>query len=190
MSSSPSGGCIYPNPDIAGVGVRASIYAQNLLGVILTMLYAQDSQITPQEYKSIKSSSTNILLVACAILVSAIVQNATYGLSVYHAIIILNLSWINNTNLITATVFHYNLCYWCLWEQRETLRNEINGHDRRVLAMRLRNILQLGSLIPQIPQILQDSGEPVTQVEVAVEGLHKAAEQMQKVMEQVQKVME
>jgi hypothetical protein len=135
--SLPSGGCIYPNPNIAGVGVWASIYAQNLLGVILPVLYTQDSQITPQEYKSIKSSSTNILLVACTILVSAIVQNATYGLTVYHTIIILNLSWINNTNLIITTIFHYNLCYSHLWAQHEALQIEIDSHEGWVLVMAL-----------------------------------------------------
>jgi len=41
-----------------------------------------------------------ILLPGCALLLSAIIQAKTFGLSVYHGMIVLNLSWINNTSAL------------------------------------------------------------------------------------------
>ncbi|KDQ17188.1 hypothetical protein BOTBODRAFT_172261 [Botryobasidium botryosum FD-172 SS1] len=92
--------CIAPNPDIAGIGVRVSIYAQNLLAFIPSILFLADNDIDPIELESMGAISTSILVTACALLISAFIQAATFGLSVYHALIVLNLSWINNMNAV------------------------------------------------------------------------------------------
>jgi len=92
-------GCIPSNPDIAGIGVRTSIYVQNFLGVIIIAVYLLDGEIDVDEHEHITTTSITILMTSCAIVVSAVIQAKTYGLSVYHALIVLNLSWMNNTNL-------------------------------------------------------------------------------------------
>src|SRR5262249_21631630 len=56
------------------------------------------------EADSLETIAANIFLTACALLVSAFVQAATYGMSVYHAIIVLNLSWINNMGAFTCVL--------------------------------------------------------------------------------------
>ena len=58
------------------------------------------------ELDALEQQSTTILITAFAILLSAIVQASSLGLSSFHATIILNLSWINNTN-----TFIYFLLY-------------------------------------------------------------------------------
>ncbi|KDQ17189.1 hypothetical protein BOTBODRAFT_599907 [Botryobasidium botryosum FD-172 SS1] len=97
--------CIIPNPDIAGIGVRASIYAQNLLAFVPAILFLSDRELTIEELESMGTISTSILITACALLVSAFIQAATFGLSVYHALIVLNLSWINNMNAVVYCLF-------------------------------------------------------------------------------------
>jgi hypothetical protein len=104
--SSLAPACIQPNPDIAGIGVRASIYAQNLLSFVPAIMFAIDGEVTTMEYKVIGKIPASILITACALLLSAFIQAATFGLSVYHANIVLNLSWINNTNFITYSVLY------------------------------------------------------------------------------------
>ena len=47
-----------------------------------------------------------ILLPGCALLFSAIIQARTFGLSVYHGMVVLNLRWINNTS---ALIFEFAL---------------------------------------------------------------------------------
>jgi len=86
--------CIQPNPDIAGIGVRVAIYAQAFLSFFLFVVFSVDGQITPKEDRVIREIIENNELMACALLVSALVQAWTYGLSVYHANIVLVLSWI------------------------------------------------------------------------------------------------
>ncbi|KDQ18838.1 hypothetical protein BOTBODRAFT_103487, partial [Botryobasidium botryosum FD-172 SS1] len=93
-----SSGCLEPNPDIAGIGVRVSIYAQAFLSFVPAILFAADGKITRDELQSMKSISVGILITGCALLISAFIQAATFGLSVYHALIVLNLSWINASN--------------------------------------------------------------------------------------------
>jgi hypothetical protein len=97
MSLSP---CIVPNPDISGIGVRVSIYTQAFLGLVPLVLFAVDGKITRSERKALNTIYANILLTACALLISTFVQAATFGLTVYHAVIVLNLSWINNAGAI------------------------------------------------------------------------------------------
>ncbi|EEB92427.1 hypothetical protein MPER_09065 [Moniliophthora perniciosa FA553] len=93
-------------PDISGLGVRAAIYIQNLLSFIPAIWALWDGEVTLYELESIEPQSTTILITAFAILISAMVQAQTLGLSSFHAAIVLSLSWMNNTN-----TFIYFLLY-------------------------------------------------------------------------------
>jgi hypothetical protein len=90
MTSTLSPGCIPANPDIAGIGIRASTYAQNFLGVFLATCYLIDGKISRYEADYIESAS---------------IQARTIGLSVYHVMIVLNLSWMNNTYFSISGIF-------------------------------------------------------------------------------------
>ncbi|KAF9526812.1 hypothetical protein CPB83DRAFT_857269 [Crepidotus variabilis] len=91
---------ITPNPDISGIGVRTSIYAQAVLTLIQPLLASLDGHISADELVGLHELYLGILLPGCALLFSALIQARTFGLSVYHAIIVLNLSWINNTSAL------------------------------------------------------------------------------------------
>jgi hypothetical protein len=91
--------CPLPNPDISGIGVRTAIYAQNLLSFVPTIFALRDKQISTLNLETLKTQSTTVLTIAFAVLLSAIVQGLQHGLTSYHAAVILNLSWMNNTNL-------------------------------------------------------------------------------------------
>ncbi|KAF7338984.1 Multiple ankyrin repeats single kh domain [Mycena venus] len=107
MSSAAS--CTIPaNPDISGIGVRVAIYVQNLLSFIPAVWALWDGEVTDYELESVETQSTTILITAFAILLSAIAQaqDRTNGLSSFHAGIVLDLSWMNNTN-----TFIYFLLY-------------------------------------------------------------------------------
>ena len=107
MLSAPqqAAGCILANPEISGIGIRASTYAQNFLGVFLAIQYLMDGKISSNEAEYIETASNTILMTGCAIIISAIIQAKTIGLSAYHAMIVLNLSWMNNSYLTISWVF-------------------------------------------------------------------------------------
>jgi hypothetical protein len=99
--------CLIPaDPDIAGIGVRAATYAQNFLSFIPAVFALLDGKVELNELKMVEKQSTTILITAFAILISAVIQSLTFGLSSFHATIILDLSWMNNTN-----TFIYFLLY-------------------------------------------------------------------------------
>ncbi|KAJ7166176.1 hypothetical protein C8R46DRAFT_997275 [Mycena filopes] len=102
MASSSQCTGIAPNPDIAGIGVRVAIYVQALLSVIYPIVFAADGVITPEESKTMSRISINISLTACPLLVSTVIQAATLGISLYHMLIILQLSWINAMTFMTV----------------------------------------------------------------------------------------
>ena len=91
---------IVPNPDISGIGVRAAIYTQAVLTLVQPILASIDGHISEEELIGLHRLYLGILLPGCALLVSAIIQATTHGLSVYHAILVLQLSWINNTSAL------------------------------------------------------------------------------------------
>jgi hypothetical protein len=100
--------CTIPaNPDISGIGVRVAIYIQNLLS-FPPAFYAlwNDWKVQKHELETEEKQSTSILITAFAVLISTIVQTRTLVLSSFHALIILDLSWMNNMN-----VFIYFLLY-------------------------------------------------------------------------------
>ncbi|KAF5360823.1 hypothetical protein D9756_004570 [Leucocoprinus leucothites] len=119
--------CLPSNPDTSGIGVRTAIYAQNLLSFIPAIFALQDGKVTPLELEALETQSTTILITAFAILLSVIVQVLQRGLTNYHAAIILNLSWMNNTNL-----FIYFILY--AYHTFELRDEEVKqGGDRRAL---------------------------------------------------------
>jgi hypothetical protein len=98
--------CIQSDPDISGIGVRVAIYVQNLIGFVPAVWALWDGKVTLYELESAETQSTTILITAFAVLISAMVEAKTYGLSNFHANIVLYLSWMNNTN-----TFIYFLLY-------------------------------------------------------------------------------
>ncbi|KAF5324036.1 hypothetical protein D9611_008306 [Ephemerocybe angulata] len=98
--------CIPGNPDIAGVGVRIAIYVQTLLCFFPAFWALLDGKVSQGELDAAENQATTNLVLAFAILISSIVQAQTLGLTNYHASIVLNMSWLNNTN-----AFIYFLLY-------------------------------------------------------------------------------
>ncbi|KAF6747739.1 hypothetical protein DFP72DRAFT_821356 [Ephemerocybe angulata] len=98
--------CIPGNPDIAGVGVRIAIYVQTLLCFLPAFWALLDGKVSQGELDAAENQATTNLVLAFAILISSIVQAQTLGLTNYHASIVLNMSWLNNTN-----AFIYFLLY-------------------------------------------------------------------------------
>ena len=96
--------CIPSNPDISGIGVRTAIYAQNFLSFAPVVVHLWDQKVTSDEVKSMEGQSVGILSVAFAILISTILEanakTASAGqlISSFHAAVILDLSWMNNTS--------------------------------------------------------------------------------------------
>ncbi|KAG6875199.1 hypothetical protein C0992_004807 [Termitomyces sp. T32_za158] len=91
---------ISSNPDISGIGVRAAVYIQNFLSFVPAIAALRDGKVTFTELESLEAQSTAILITALAILISTVIQaHRDNGISNYHASIVLNLSWMNNTNL-------------------------------------------------------------------------------------------
>ncbi|KAJ7200348.1 hypothetical protein GGX14DRAFT_372272, partial [Mycena pura] len=95
--------CSIPsNPDVSGVGVRAAIYAQNLTCFLPVIVHLWDGKISRDELKGIKDQSIGMLAVAFAILLTTIILATGAGggqtITPYHAAVVLDLSWMNNTS--------------------------------------------------------------------------------------------
>jgi hypothetical protein len=128
--------CLPSDPDISGIGVRVAIYAQNLLSFVPAIWALWDGEVSEQELESAEAQSTTILLTAFAILISAMVEVRTVGLSNFHAAVVLNLSWMNNTN---------TFIYFLLYVQHKTpdqdnkraaerdVERGVEANERRVL---------------------------------------------------------
>ena len=97
---------ITANPDISGVGVRSAIYAQNILCFILAFWALYDGNVTLAELEYTEMQTTTNLVLAFAILISSMVQALTFGMSSYHGIIVLMMSWMNNTNAFVYFVLY------------------------------------------------------------------------------------
>jgi hypothetical protein len=96
--------CITSNTDISGIGVRTAAYAQNLLSFVPAVLALIDSKISRSELASLEGQSTAILLTAYALLIAGFILARTQ-LDNYHITIVLNLSWMNNTNTFIYILF-------------------------------------------------------------------------------------
>ncbi|KAH8810265.1 hypothetical protein DL96DRAFT_1716968 [Flagelloscypha sp. PMI_526] len=67
--------CITVNRDVSGVGVRTSIYTQNLLGFIPAFIaILNDGQINIDELKSLEAQSSSILIMALSIIIATFLQ--------------------------------------------------------------------------------------------------------------------
>ncbi|KAF6747727.1 hypothetical protein DFP72DRAFT_1147354, partial [Ephemerocybe angulata] len=107
------------NPDIAGIGVRIAIYAQNLLCFFPAFWALLDGKVTETELESAEKQATTNLVLAFAILISSMVQATTLGLTSYHASIVLSMSWMNNTNAFI---------YFLLYVQHKSQSISGSGH--------------------------------------------------------------
>jgi hypothetical protein len=96
--------CITSNTDISGIGVRTAAYAQNILSFVPAVLALLDGKISPGELDSLAEQSTTILLSAYALLIAGLIL-ARNQLDNYHTTIVLNLSWMNNTNTFIYILF-------------------------------------------------------------------------------------
>lgn len=104
--------CIQANPDISGIGVRAAIYAQNFLSFVPAIYALLDKEVTLTELDALEDQSITILITAFAILISTVIQALKVGgVSNVHTTIVLNLSWMNNTNTFIYFLLyvHYKL---------------------------------------------------------------------------------
>ena len=63
------------------------MYTQTILGLVPAVLCYTDGKVTGQEAATLHTASLNLLLTACALLVSAIIQSARS--SVYYTLIVL-----------------------------------------------------------------------------------------------------
>ncbi|KAF8521963.1 hypothetical protein BU17DRAFT_8799, partial [Hysterangium stoloniferum] len=93
-------------PDISSIGVCVAIYAQNLMSFLPAFYAISNGEVTVDELSSVKTQASTIFITALAILILAIFEAVTQQITSFHATIILNLSWMNNTNL-----FIYLLLY-------------------------------------------------------------------------------
>ncbi|KAH6894895.1 hypothetical protein BKA70DRAFT_1532193 [Coprinopsis sp. MPI-PUGE-AT-0042] len=96
------------NPDIAGIGVRISIYAQNIICILSALRALWDGNVTSGEleYAKTQTLATTNLILAFAILISSMVQASTLGISNYHANIALMMSWMNNTDAFVYFILY------------------------------------------------------------------------------------
>jgi hypothetical protein len=87
-----------PNPDITGLGVRIAIYTHVMLIVLLSILsffeFRFRRHVTPKD-GLFRRLNIHILFLSSALMLCALIRALTVGLSVYHMLIVLNLSWIN-----------------------------------------------------------------------------------------------
>lgn len=117
----PSLPCLSSDPDIAGIGVRVSVYIQAFLILLPGVWFAIDNEINKDELRAIRKISFNLLVVAYSLLASAFIQVATFGISFYHALVVLRLS---NITSISALLY--------LLYATSEMRREKDGVIRRI----------------------------------------------------------
>ncbi|KAH0580414.1 hypothetical protein H2248_001916 [Termitomyces sp. 'cryptogamus'] len=104
------------NPDVSGI-------------VSCRHFGLSDQRVTPTELDELEKQSTTILITAFAILISTVIQAHTDGISDYHASIVLDLSWMNNTNLfIYFLLYVYHRVNLTEDELLEEVRVSTRGH--------------------------------------------------------------
>ncbi|KAF8962193.1 hypothetical protein BDZ97DRAFT_1920663 [Flammula alnicola] len=102
MTSPPSQlPCIPSNPDVAGVGVRFSVYFQAFLSFVAPVLAMTDGIITLEEKERNTVLPIENLLLSASLAFTAFSQIHT--LSVYHAVIISIMGWILEGPLILTS---------------------------------------------------------------------------------------
>ena len=98
--------CFRSNPDIAGLGGRASTYAQSIFLIITTLFFITDGHVDSRERKALKTSYENLIMTAGALLITAYVQvcSPDRELSFYHALLVLDWSWMLTTNALIISI--------------------------------------------------------------------------------------
>ncbi|KAH8798722.1 hypothetical protein DL96DRAFT_880040 [Flagelloscypha sp. PMI_526] len=99
-------------PDIYGIGVRTAIYAQNLLSFFPAFWALRDGEVSRTELEGLETQSTTILVTAFAVLISCIIQAVTRQINSFHAHIVLELSWMNNTNTFIWFILYIHHFGW------------------------------------------------------------------------------
>ena len=84
--------------------MRVSMYIQSLLFLLIATIFASDGLVDTREGKALNKTCMTLLVVANALLIAAFTQATTSGLSFYHALVVLNLSWMLAANVIVICV--------------------------------------------------------------------------------------
>lgn len=99
---------------LAGIGVRVSLYVQAFCvlatTVMSTTLRSSCEPLDPQAWKwhnQLMRAAGTIILNGCALVISAIIQSVTLGMSAYHGLIIIALTGVTVFSAIPA---YRNLC--------------------------------------------------------------------------------
>lgn len=115
-----------------GIGVRTSVYLQFGLSVISTVLRTGGDDLDhagrPVTLLDVVRAGTLTLLTGMALVMSALIQARTIGLTVYHTLIILHLSWIT---VFTAVVPYAITIMQDPHSQAKSLREALLGHGRQ-----------------------------------------------------------
>ncbi|KAG8730845.1 hypothetical protein FRC11_005659 [Ceratobasidium sp. 423] len=83
---------IVSNPDISGIGVRVAIYVQTFLSMTVASLL-------PYHEKAFRDTSRNSYVVSTSLMIAALIQWKTHGLSLFDALVVTML-----TTIMTAFV--------------------------------------------------------------------------------------
>ncbi|KAJ3502222.1 hypothetical protein NLJ89_g8984 [Agrocybe chaxingu] len=171
------------NPDISGIGVRTAVYTQAALSLVHPLAAGFDGQIKDYELKSLFTVYLGILLPGCALLLSSIIQAKTFGLSVYHGIIVLNLSWINNASALTFFTFVLGggMISWKQeeerWFKRKARRGEVLAwwyqewqmEPEKTLVMQLNTLAKVETILEKINQEVTEFRWPYHQRRLKLE---------------------
>jgi hypothetical protein len=83
-------------------------------------------QADTSDFRTLSQTLYGLLLTGGALLISATIQATTLGLSLYHALIILNLSWLTNITTVTSLFINNTiqsdpqpLLRWKIWKSTE-----------------------------------------------------------------------
>jgi len=96
--------CIPANPDIAGIGVRAALYAQAILVFIPIALLPftpnpvtgnSSSGLARKLFDDVSVNVATVYVTGIALLIATFIQAQLSDFDLYHGIVVLNLSWLN-----------------------------------------------------------------------------------------------
>ena len=118
---------IDPNPDIAGPGVRYSVYTQILLNFVCAIIFAKDGQISSYENSVLTATSQNLFITGSSLILCAAIQTALHDLSVYHAVIVLNLSWIISLSAFMHIVIALLNSFLALADSENVVQGVVEG---------------------------------------------------------------
>jgi len=102
------------NPSIDGIGIRISMYAHAVLallpiGISLLAKDFNEDGFQKDLANDIQMNATAILATGCALLIVSFIQAGQQSLDLYDAIIVLELSWLNNLTAAFPTLLRHVL---------------------------------------------------------------------------------